>query len=368
MSKVAIVTILDNTNYGTYLQALATGLCIKKLGHEVEVVHYTRPFMTVCGRFKSYLREGITKIIKSGWRIPQTVRHRSRDYQYLQKFVPVTSEYCGFSELQKNPPVADIYMTGSDQVWNSIYNRGTDRTYFLDFAPKGKKRVAYAASIGMDRFPDEEVSEVKALLAKYSAITVREADAVETLGKIGIISEVVLDPTLLLDNKQWSEIASKDNMDFDEPYLLLYTVEKEAQNRLIEHYAKQVAKKYGLKIYQVSYDIKRKSLPCADKVFAEATPDIFLNLMKKASYVIVSSFHGTAFAINFNKPFLTIAANRFNSRVNNLLNITALQHRLITDEMQDIDSISDIDYEKVNQRLADERKSSVYKLKRMVEQ
>lgn len=366
--KVSIITVLDNTNFGTYLQAMATAIAIKSLGHEPEIVRYTRPIMTAKGYSKTLLRErGFFRWLKRRRSIPLMLKLRALDYAYIQRFVAVTKEYCSFEELKKNPPIADVYMTGSDQVWNSIYNRGIDRSFYLDFAPDGKKRSSYAASIGMECFSEQETPVVKELLSKYSSITVREAGAKETLSKIGIKSDVVLDPTLLLDNRRWSDIASKDEMVLCEPFLLLYTVETKAQGRLIEHYAKEVAAKYNLKIYQVSYSKSGKGFSCVDRLFAEATPDVFLNLMKKASYVIVSSFHGTAFAINFNKPFLTIAANRFNSRVKNLLNITNLQHRLVTDDSLAIDEFKDIDYSFVNERLAKERQTSLSKLKNMIE-
>lgn len=366
--KVSIITVLDNTNFGTYLQAMATALAIKSLGHEPEIVCYIRPIMTAKGYSDTLLRErGFFRWLKRRRSIPLMLRLRTLDYAYIQRFVSVTKEYCSFEELKANPPIADIYMTGSDQVWNSVYNRGVDRSFYLDFALAGKKRVSYAASIGMECFSEKETPVVKELLSKYSSITVREAGAKETLSKIGIESDVVLDPTLLLDHNQWAEIASKDEMDIKDPFLLLYTVETKAQGRLIEHYAKEVAAKFHLIIYQVSYSKSGKGFSCVDKLFAEATPDVFLNLMKKASYVIVSSFHGTAFAINFNKPFLTIAANRFNSRVQNLLNITNLQHRLIVDDSLSVDDIDAINYEDVNVRLSKEQQQSLSKLKIMIE-
>ena len=111
------------------------------------------------------------------------------------------------------------------------------------------------------------------------------------------------------------------------------------------------------------------SMPAyADKVFPYATPDVFLRLMLGASFVIVSSFHGTAFAINFNKPFITVTPHRFNSRIDSLLALTGLNSRKVSNCDMRIDDMECIDYEIVNKVLDDERKKSLLLLKSMIEQ
>jgi polysaccharide pyruvyl transferase WcaK-like protein len=365
--KVSIITILDNVNFGTYLQALATGLTVESLGYEAELVRYIRPVMTPKGHSKTVFKErGFLRWLKHRNDINKIEGLRNNNYDYLREFLSITKEYFSFEELCLTPPKADIYMTGSDQVWNSFYNRGVDRSFYLDFVSSEKKRVAYAASIGMDDFPECDKVETKKLLRKYSTITVRERKAKELLGTIDVESEVVLDPTLLLDLNQWSAIADKHRIDIKEEYVLIYSVELKDQDKLVEKYAIEIAKRYGLKIYQVSYSDTKKRLACADRFFGRATPNLFLNLMKNASYAVVSSFHGTAFAINFNKPFLTIAANKFNSRVQNLLEITCLENRLVSENTFNINTLEEINYDEVNELLAIKRLSSLECLRKML--
>ena len=120
-------------------------------------------------------------------------------WKFLQERVNLTkSRYCSYDQLKANPPLADIYITGSDQVWNSIWNKGIDLAYFLDFAPAGKPRIAFSASIGREQLNEEEIPETKHLLEKYNAISVREQSAVEILASMDIKSTLVLDPTLML--------------------------------------------------------------------------------------------------------------------------------------------------------------------------
>ena len=366
--KVSVITVLDNTNYGTYLQALATGMAIRRCGHEAEIVHYTRECMTPKGLSRTILKErGLLRwinrcVLKSS---KKTFELRDKDYAFLRTYFPITDEYVGFESLKANPPKADVYLTGSDQVWNSVYNRGVDHSFYLDFAPVGKKRVAYAASIGMQEFPDEEKKEIIALLKKYHTITVRESSAVKLLADIGVDSKMVLDPTLLLDKDEWADVAKRYPFDLKEPYLLTYSVEYGNENKYIKHYAQIIARKNGLKIYHVTYSEKARG-DYYDKVFSLATPDIFLNLMLNASYIVVSSFHGTAFSVNFNKPFITVSPKRFNSRVDSLLKLTGLESRLVTDESANIDVLGNIDYTIVNERLNKERVSSMRLLKQML--
>lgn len=363
--KVAIITILDNTNFGTYLQALATGLVVKAMGHDVEILRYIRPFMTQKGYPNQILKErGFLSWLKHRNDINDIVELRNKDYAFLSEMLPITKEYTSFDALFQDPPMADIYLTGSDQVWNSVYNRGIDRSYYLDFAPLGTRKVAYAASIGMDSFPESEKDTVSSLFKKYNSITVRESAAQQILAQMGILSEVVLDPTLLLDSGQWSKIAKEHPLQIQEKYLLVYSVERKEQNELIEHYAIQIARKKGLSIYHVSYGDKR--LRCADRFFGRATPEIFLGLMLSTDYVVVSSFHGTAFAINFNKPFITVSANRFNSRLQNLLETTCLQERRVCDCNVDVDTMSEIDYSHVNILLEEQRGKSLSRLREML--
>ena len=368
MKKVALVTILDNTNYGTYLQALATGLSVRKLGCDITIIRYIRKVTTPRFQLSEIKAQSFLRYLyHKFFRMPQKERLKKKDVEFVRQFIDVTPDYYSIDDIKEKLPVYDIYMTGSDQVWNSIYNRGIDRCMFLDFAPREKKRVAYAASIGMDAIPESEKTETVNLLNQYSKITVREQQAVDLLSKHGIDADVVLDPTLLLNRNEWLEIAKRNNMDFKEPYMLVYSVEGKKESELIKKYATTIAKSRGLKIYEITYNHSMKSMKFADKHFCLATPEVFLNLMAKASFVVVSSFHGTAFAINMNKQFLTISPGRFNSRVENILNITGLQSRLVKDDNYDISLMDEIFYLPVNEKLETERHKSISALKNLLQ-
>lgn len=359
MKKASIVTIFDNTNFGTYLQTLALSHSIKEKGYCVEIVKYIRRRQTAFFMFKEALNKSPMKMMYNLFvKIPRILLLRKQDYIFMAKYFPLTKTYYSFSELQKNPPFADIYVTGSDQVWNSTYNGGLDRAYFLDFVPKESKKIAYSASIGMDRFPVEEENEVQKLLSAYNSISVREKKAIEILGSLGITNvSHVLDPTLLLDKSQWLKLVDTKCFRKKEPYLLLYSVESLRERQLIEDIAIRIAKKRCLKIYAIYYSGIETKFKCSDSNFYYATPDMFISLFSQADYVVVSSFHGTAFAVNFNKQFVSISPKHFNSRVSSLLGICGLENRYIYNKEDYKDDVDDypIDYIKVNDILSRER-------------
>lgn len=365
--RVSIITIFDNPNFGTYLQALALGLMIEKLGAKAEIVHYERPIWHVFPKWlmKFHFLEPIY-LLKAYLRNNKSVIQQHECRKFVAKSIAITHTYYSYDELAQNPPKADIYMTGSDQVWNTTHNHGVDKSFYLGYAPAGASKYAYAASIGMSSIPTEYVEETRNLLSQYTGISVREHSNIELLASIDIESERVLDPTLLLNQQEWPRYARQ--MTFEEPYLLVYSVESKERDAIVGQVAQKVAKAKGLKIYEVNYFGERKSIPNCDKHFYYATPDLFLALIANASYVVVSSFHGTAFSINFNKDFLSVAPDRFSSRIDGILSMTGLESRKVStlDDVTDTLINSRIDYSSANKRLQEERETSMMFLKTII--
>lgn len=353
--RISIITILDNQNIGTYLQAYALANVLQERGAEVEYVDYRRKSESLFFSSLEILkRKGSSKIhlfISAAYRFISVGIGRYKLRSFLKKKVRYSrTVYHNFDQLKKRPPMADIYMTGSDQVWNSKYNNGLDASFFLGYAPEGKKRLAYAASIGMEDFPENEKGEVKQLLNRYDALSVREQKAKEIVSGIGIDrAEVVLDPTLLLDRFKWSQLSEESNFVKTEPFVLVYSVE-DSRNHIVEQCARKMADQIHGKVYQLSSGWFRDKIAC-DRFFAFATPQLFIKLFREADYVVVSSFHGTAFSVNMNKQFVSVAPQRFSSRMRSFLELMGLENRIITDENSDILSMESIDYDSVNEKI-----------------
>lgn len=365
--KVSLITIFDNPNFGTYLQALALGLTIQKYGATVEIIHYERPEWHSNGlkdRILSKLSFMLPLICKIMRKPAPLQQYKCR--KFVRKYMPITKTFYSYDELVRNPPKADVYLTGSDQVWNTTHNHGVDKSFYLGFAPKDSYKVAYAASIGMDNIPDKYQKITKQLLSQYKYISVRESSNVVLLHSIGIESELVLDPTLLLNKEDWSKISKAYIT--SKPYIIVYSVETEEIGKEVSKVARCIANKTGMDVYCITYFGREGAIPGCDKYITYATPDIFLSYMQGASFVVASSFHATAFAINFHKPFISVAPDRFSSRIDSLLNITGLKSRKINDSNDEYLHLVDenIDYNDVEDCLKPLRQKSLEFIKNKV--
>lgn len=354
--KISIISIFDNANFGTYLQNLALAKTLEYYGCTVETVNYCRENTQLISLIKK--KEKQQSILKIILQYIIEILSMNRQKKAYKQFIQTSIKYNSIKKLKETPPIADIYMTGSDQVWNSIYNNGVDPAFFLDYAPKNKPCYAYAASIGMEEIPNNEKKKTYSLLNKYTQITVREKLAQEILCNLGVKNiQVVADPTLLLTKLQWKEFASKRLI--NSPYLLIYSVESKEQNKIVYSIAQKVASKKKLKTVSINSRSFLSDVGKCDYNFHFSTFKHFLSLFLYSDFIVVSSFHGTAFAINFQKQFLTVSPSKFNSRIDNLLEICQLKERKVTmPEDYSIKTLK-IDYNKVNEKLNVLRNESI---------
>lgn len=368
--KILVSTIIDNINFGTYLQAFATSYLLQKRGAEVELLNYIRPYLDTTYYAKKILKDESRsfpiRVLKSILYIILGNLEIRNVKKFLKSKVKLTSKIQSLQELQTlSKKEYDLFLTGSDQVWNSQHNLGIDPIFFFE-GVKGRK-ASLAASVGLNSFENAEKYRIKSLLTEYTLISVRESygkDAIEDLGIDGNQIEQVLDPTLFISSNEWQNI-SRAKFKKTEKYLLIYSVEV-GKDDIVQKIAKKIAKEKGLKTYLVSATPKnRRSVRSVDRAFTFASVDMFLSLMANADYVVCSSFHGTAFAINFNKQFVTIAPERFNTRVNSILKLLHLQNRYVESECDIPDE--EIDYKEVDKLLESEREKSERVLNRIIE-
>ncbi len=360
MKKIAIITLHRAENYGSVLQAYALQKTIEKFGNEVILLDYLPERYTNKGklnrlkykseRLRNPLLCFIAKIL-----IYPSYKRKNRIFKgFISKYLHLSEKTFATNEEAKLLNIeADIFCTGSDQVWNSHWNEGVDKTLYLDFVPKGKLCFSYAASIGLSEIPQEEKDETAKLLDKYEYISVREDTGVKILQSIGRGDIcMTLDPTLLLSETEWNEIIGKTNN--HGKYILTYNLHHDDR---IDKYSQLLSKKYGLKVRNITYnwhDIVRKG-------HLEWCPPVeeFLSLVKNAEYVIADSFHATVFSIIFERPFVAITPEVAGSRISSLLDILGLSNHIIN-SFEDTHIIeSTIDFKKVKEALNIERKKSI---------
>ena len=348
--KIAIITLHKVFNYGSVLQTYATELFFEKLGYEVEIIDYlparwqNKALYWDINEKKGFLKNNIYRILRSF----SVMLKKKTFWGFLRKNVHMTNTYKSFEELKKKCPKADIYCTGSDQVWNSKYC-GIDKAFYLCFTKNNAKKISFAASIGKTELQENEAAAVRKYLLDYSFITVREDSAVKLLGRIGLKSKQILDPTLLIEKEHWISLASKRLI--KEKYLILMLLYNEDNHAT--KYARKIADEKGLKLVKLSWELTKP--PFVDILMTHRKPEDFLSLFYYADYVVTNSFHGLAFSINLNKQFLVIKRNEFNSRIDSLLKLTGLTERL-ADNKLNMDIVNkQIDYKKVNDILLKNR-------------
>lgn len=363
---IKVITRHAPSNYGSLLQSIATITTLERLGHKCETIDYIRDDEHGLSAVKTNLNNkqrwsgnSLKKLAYIVLRYPEEKKAELNFREMRRKYLKLTQLCRTHDDLKRLD--ADIFMTGSDQVWGPTLNGHYDEAYFLSFV-KDKRKIAYAASLGRTDFTAKILSEYKKLLSSYSGIAVRENTAVGLLRQMDIeCAGQVLDPTLLLTGDEWSRMIKKD---MGGKYVLVYQLHN---NPALSKYAVRFAEHVGLPLYRVSptfHQIRRGG----KFIYLPDLPD-FLSYIKNSTYFITDSFHGTAFALNFNRQFIEILPNnKTGNRNQSILQLTRLQDRIVTDYADCSISERMIDYERVNDILRKERIRSLGILKQLLRQ
>lgn len=339
--KAGIVTFEKAINYGTSLQAVALLKVLQEQEIDAAFVHHyceeidktSRVFDWKQARSPAYTLAHLYNL--------DVARKRKNQFKRFWNQHYVTGP--------DDPAHYDIVIAGSDQVWN--YNlTARDWFFFLDF-PKGKlKKVSYAGSFGLSQIDPALQPSICPLLEDFDYISVREQTAAGLVEEIcGRKVPVVLDPTLLLNRQQWSELA---DLDFSHRgYIFVYTVFN--SNSLWE-FAYELSKKTGLPIRTISYSkIHRRKA----EYTLDAGPAQWLSHILNAEYVVTNSFHGFAFSVNFEKQFY-YELPPHSSGVGSRLSDMAQAYGLTGRELKHKDECA-IDYAPVRDKLEKDREKSM---------
>lgn len=368
MKKIAFITRHSVSNYGSLLQTYATDRILRELGYDPVCINYWREEELPQNITETLLldsrmnRNAVTRMIYRLIQKPAFDGALKRFNGYRGKYITMTEqEYHTEQELREQLPQADVYLTGSDQTWNTITRDKIDPAYFLSFVPDDRKKIAYAASFGKGSVRPCDRPTVEALLKRYDHISVREDSGVRIVESMGLAAEHVLDPTLLISHQQWMELLPRKNL--REKYVLIYQL---APNKAFEKYALEFAKRHNLKLLRISPNIHH-ALRSGKLVYCPAIED-FLWYIQNAEYLLTDSFHATAFAIGLNTQFIDILPNRASERIESILQIAGIQNRVLQDYQDTTIEQTDICFERVNARIAIERERSLAVLKRFIEE
>ena len=361
--KIGILTFHKALNYGAVLQAFALKRVCEKLGYEVHIVDYVNSNMqdenkifpkNYFSRFLSLqnIRQNMMDLI---YRILNYKSHQKR-YRNFKKF---QKRYLSFSTLCKNEQDIsdlnyDVYISGSDQIWNYKITDGFDPVYFGSLGSNKSKSIVYAASSHDTPFEKKYEVLLKNILENKRYISVRENRLKKYLKKVtGNDYPVVLDPTLLAGKSVLEEIVSKNNYG---KYILLYQIDRNPNTDIT---IETISKKYHCKVYSMS----TPRIGNKKNRMGYVGPEDFISLVKNADLVITNSFHGIAISILFEKKFFVYSNNGVMNRIDDLLYLLGLENRKIS-YLDDINNQLSINYNEVNDRL---KKSQEQSMKFLVE-
>jgi len=358
--RIGLISLHYKHNYGTMLQAFALQKKLELLGHEAQYIDYRHPMpklpleKCVIHRLKKLpknfidLPKHIKMIIYAN---KMSLRHKHFDDFYCAKIKTNETRYYSEEELILNCPSYDIYIVGSDQVWNpnlSFYCG----VYFLRFVSDRKKKAAYAPSIGLSVLSAQQSAEMVEHLKKFTYLSCREQTGAVVLSKLcGKTVLQVVDPTLLLDASVWSKEAVDPKI--EEPFILCYFLGEVKWQR---DFVTRLEKQTGLRAYFIPntyLDVNKNNA-----VF-EVGPAEFIGLIKNANYVCTDSFHGCVFSAIFERQLYgfckraEVEMTSDNSRLADLFQLLGVPERLIKKPIEGLLDVTDIDYSMVKPKLID---------------
>ena len=365
--KACTITFHASFNYGAVLQTFALRKVVENLGYSCDVLDYIPSFREhyfyerprLFDR-RSHPVKSVGQYVLNAW-----VLRNKRALRY-RRFCDFLSHACRLSpkrlktidDLRDAADDYDTFLCGSDQIWNTGYYQKDDG-YFLNFVPPEKKKIAYAPSFGVAELDADATDFVRNSLRSFHAISTRESQGRKIIrGFPGLDSQTVLDPTLLLTRDQWMEQAAP-YPGIRPPYILCYFFSPELK-RLANHLKKQTR----WPVYFL--DLKGESFFRGNVTSVyDAGPREFLTILDNATIVLTTSFHGTAFSINFNKPFVTqllserTSRKSVNARSLDLADRLGTSDRFFRTGMLEATDLATMDYAPVNALLSQEREHSM---------
>jgi len=326
--RICTITCHNVYNTGASLQAYALAAFLRSQGHEVEIVDYVPDYLrhyTLWTRVhnpvydKPFIRQ-LYRLAKLPGQLKGRMSLRKKRFdRFTRDYLPLTrTHYSTYERLLQEPPQAELFLAGSDQIWNSFFPNGRDPAFYLQFAPEGAVRASYAASFAVPRLEAQYREQTANWIAQLDHVSVREASALGILEELGIRGGVsVVDPVFLLTADQWDTLCPPAA--FEGPYVFVYDFDNNPQLRRI---AQELSEKRGLKIYTL------QQLGYGHRSFPDAGPIEFVQLVRGAAFVLSNSFHATAFSLIYRRPYLTVDREEgINTRMQDLNRLAGLEHR-----------------------------------------
>lgn len=381
MKKIGLVSV-HNPNYGSMLQTYALHTYLNENGYDNEIILYTKKndakqlvrlfnIPLVIMKWRVVYRDIYCKLFHK--EIAKGLAVRMNMFEaFKKKYFRFSRNHVGWSDLMSANKEYNTFIIGSDQVWNPI-NIGTD-FFNLLFTNDDKFRISYASSFGVSDIPSAQVEKTKKYISRIHCLSTREVAGVEIIKKyVGRETELVCDPTLLIDCEKWYKLAGTEPI-VKNKYIFCYFLGDNPEHR---DFANRFKDRTGCKIVALQHldELVLSDISFGDYKPFNIGPAEFVNLIANAEYVLTDSFHGTIFSTLFKRRFFTFS--RFetsdkastNSRIVSLLNLIGAPDRYIKATANIDDCLkSKMDFEKAFDNIKKIQENSRLFLTRSLEQ
>lgn len=244
------------------------------------------------------------------------------------------------------------FVCGSDTIFCPDEFGGFDDGYYANYASMRKRSVAYAASFGDPHFEKEDYPVLNDRLSNFLALGLREGLMVPYVAEHADAPVArVVDPTLLLDARDYDEITARPQEEGD--YLLLYS---RRYNPAMERYAERLAERRGWKVVEISLRAENAS---RHRMFYEAGVEEFLSLVKGARFVVTNSYHGMIFAYHFEVPFYVFSREQCDTKISEFLGLMGLSERLLVQAPPTDEEPPPVEWDSAKRRVAEAREPSL---------
>lgn len=364
--RIGIITLSASDNCGSLLQCYALRQILSQYG-ETEVIN-----------FSSWQSHLVYDIFPKGMCVKKKLnrliyyrrlKRAKKDYEnFRTRWLGISGKEYFAEDLYEIADRYDIVVTGSDQVWNVLMG-DFDEAFFLGWTKS--KKVAYAPSLGGRHInQSSNFEKIRKWIEEIQYLSVREEQGKKILEEVtGRRVEKVLDPTLILDEKDWLALVQEPLVQGEYIFFYSWAYCDESTSRIVSGESKRL----GLPVYVIDVRkwVRKDPEKWGFRLFKATGPIVFLNLMRYAKRCYVESFHGMIFAYIFRKNFwlLDIHENlsELDSRLNEIVNILGIKQRIITKfNVANIDQSEEIIYSE-NLLLKELRQSSHEFLRRAFE-
>ena len=369
MKRIGIITLNGYFNYGNRLQNYALQKTLEKMGYQVDTIiksakNREQIKTSLLERARAVVKLPFSEIVSKTEKKVNNTLYKERNKQRTNIFKDFSNKYINetdFSISEHCIPEGllesyDYFVTGSDQVWNPYYQKGSP-IEFLTFAPK-HKRISYAASFGISRIPEEYKEKYATWLEEMNHISVREHAGAKIVKELtGRNVDVVVDPTLLLTKEEWLEISEPASDKPMKGYILTYFLGKIPKER--KKYIDKIAKENDLEVINLAQMNER--IPYL------SGPSEFIDYINSAQLFFTDSFHGAAFSIMLNTPFIVFdragSSMSMNSRIETLLDTFDMETRYFNNFINE-NELFTVDFSKVETILENEKAKAMNYLNR----